>query len=156
MNIYDNLETLKMKLPNPAVPGGVYSPVRQITPGLYYVSGCGPSLNGAPVKTGKLGKEITLFEGQEAARACALNILANIHKALGNLNRVTGIVKILGFVSSEPTFDQQPQVINGASELLCNVFGSEIGLAARSAIGTNVLPGDIPVEIELMFTAHKE
>jgi enamine deaminase RidA (YjgF/YER057c/UK114 family) len=156
MNVYDNLNALQIKLPLPAAPGGVYAPVKQILPGLYYVSGCGPCLEGVPTKTGKLGQELTLTEGRDAARACALNLLAAIEAELGDLNRVTNLGKILAFVASDSSFYQHPEVVNGASELLRDVFGAKVGLPARSAIGVNVLPGNIPVEIELMFTAREK
>lgn len=96
-----------------------------------------------------MGKDLTLEQGQEAARQTMINLLAVLKKHIGDLDRINRIVKVLGFVNSTPDFTDQPLVINGASELLEEVFG-ERGKHARSAIGTNVLPFDIPVEIEMI------
>ena len=151
MCVYEKLQAMGITLPKAPPKGGVYAPVKLFGEKLAYVSGCGPDLNGVLFKTGKLGRELTLEEGQEAAKCCALNILALIHENVGDLNQVKTIAKTLGFVACEPDFYQQPQVINGASLFLEELFGTEIGLGARSAIGTNVLPGNIPVEIEILI-----
>lgn len=100
---------------------------------------------------GRVGGELTLEQGQEMARRCALNILANLHHTLGDLNRIRRFVKVLAFVNSTDDFDRQPAVVNGASGLIRDIFGEEAGLPARSAIGVNVLPGNIPVEIEMLL-----
>ena len=151
MCVYDKLKSLGITLPTAPPKGGVYVPVREFGNSLVYVSGNGPDINGEPYKRGKLGKELTLEEGKEAARLCALNILASLHSQIGDLNRIKSFVKVLGLVASTDEFFEQPQVMNGATELFEAVFGSEVGLAARSAIGTNVLPGNIPVEVELLL-----
>ncbi|MCL2425264.1 MAG: RidA family protein [Oscillospiraceae bacterium] len=151
MCVYDKLNELGVELPKMPPKAGVFVFVKEFGHKLAYVSGCGPDINGELFKKGKLGQEITLEEGQEAARNCAVNMLTLIHNHVGDLNKVKNIVKVLGFVASSDTFFEQPKVINGCSEFLENLFGSEIGLGARSAIGTNVLPGNIPVEIELLF-----
>ena len=151
MCVYEKLAKLGVQLPEAPPKGGVYLPVKYFCEKLAYVSGNGPDVGGVAFKRGKLGRDLTLEEGREAARLCAINILAVIHANLGDLNKVKSIVKILAFVASDSEFFEQPQVINGASEFLSEVFGPEIGLGARSAIGTNVLPGNIPVEIELLF-----
>ena len=151
MCVYEKLATLGIQLPHAPPKGGVYLPVKSFCEKLVYVSGTGPDVNGKAVKKGKLGKELTLEEGREAARLCAINILATIHTNLGDLNQIKSIVKTLAFVASDSEFYEQPQVINGASEFLEEVFGPEVGLSVRSAIGTNALPGNIPVEIELLF-----
>jgi len=151
MCVYEKLKSLGIELPKAPPSGGVYVPVKTFGEKLAYVSGNGPDINGELFKKGKLGRELTLEEGREAARRCALNILAVIHKSIGDLNQIKCIVKTLAFVASVDTFYDQPQVINGASEFFEEVLGTEVGLGARSAIGTNVLPGNIPVEIELLF-----
>lgn len=116
---------------------------------LLFVSGQGPVRDGVPVVTGKVGGEVSEAQAYDAARLCALNSLAVLAEALGGLDRVTRVVKLLGFVASVPGFTRQPYVINGASDLLAEIFGADNG-HARSAIGTNVLPFDIPVEIEIV------
>jgi len=151
MCVYEKLQSMGVTLPKAPAKGGVYAPVKLFGEKLAYVSGCGPDLDGVLFQKGKLGRDLTLEEGQEAAKCCALNILALIHENIGDLNQVKTIAKTLAFVASEPDFYQQPQVVNGASVFLEEVFGSEVGLGARSAIGTNVLPGNIPVEIELLI-----
>jgi enamine deaminase RidA (YjgF/YER057c/UK114 family) len=94
--------------------------------------------------------EYTVEQGQEAARYCILNLLANLQAKIGDLNRIKRIVKMLCFVAGSDTFYAQPQVANGGSQLLIDIFGTEAGCCARSAIGVNALPGNIPVEIELL------
>jgi enamine deaminase RidA (YjgF/YER057c/UK114 family) len=149
MDIYDRLEQLAVKLPDPPARGGIYTPVKQSGKQLY-VSGQGPNVNGRPAYTGKAGAERTVEEAQEAARICALNMLSVLNEYVGDLNRVKGVVKLLGFVESAPGFNEQPRVINAASQLLVDIFGDE-GWHARSAIGANELPSDITVEIEGIF-----
>jgi len=106
-------------------------------------------MDGKPVYHGRVDDVLSLEQGQEAARVTMLNLLAIIREELGSLERVRRIVKVLGFVASAPDFREQPRVLNGASELLLQVFGED-GRHARSAIGVNVLPFDIPVEIEMI------
>ena len=122
-------------------------PVRRVGR-LVYTAGCGPNI-GSDVLAGKLGVEFSVDQGQDAARRCVMNLLSVLHAHLGNLNRIKSVVKLLGFVAGTADFSQQPEVMNGASQLLNEVFG-ERGRHARSAIGTNALPGNIPVEIELI------
>jgi enamine deaminase RidA (YjgF/YER057c/UK114 family) len=102
------------------------------------------------VFTGKVGGDRTIEEGAEAAKLCALNILAQAQKYLGDLGRIKSVVKVLGFVASAPGFNDQPKVINGASQLFIDLFG-DAGRHARSAIGVNELPGNISVEVEAIF-----
>jgi enamine deaminase RidA (YjgF/YER057c/UK114 family) len=149
MGVYEKLKTLGLELPAPSPRGGLYAPVRQAGT-MLYVSGQGPTEGGKPLFTGKLGREISIEQGQAAARRCVLNGLAALHEYLGDLDKIAGVVKVLGFVASAPGFNSQPMVINGGSQLLIDLFG-EKGWHARSAIGTNELPGDIPVEIEFIF-----
>ena len=112
---------------------------------MVYVSGCGPVIDDAI--GGKLGKDFTTEQGQEYARNCMLNVLAVLHAEVGDLNKVRA-VKILTFVASADDFTEQPQVANGGSQLLMDLYGD---VPARSAIGVNVLPGNIPVETEALF-----
>ena len=143
------LAELGLRLPEPPPPGGIYVPFRQ-TGNLVYTAGNGPTIGGLPQWKGKLGAGVSIEQGQEAARLCVLNILAGLRVFLGDLDRVQRIIKVLGFIASTADFHRQPEVLNGASSLLIGIFG-EAGKHARSAIGTNVLPGDIPVEIELIL-----
>lgn len=149
MSVYKRLQELGIALPPPPPLGGLYTPYKRVG-NLVYTAGQGPIVDGNPVMTGKLGAELTIEQGQEAARICAVNILSIMHKYLGDLNKITNVVKLLAFVASTPQFFDQPQVINDGSKLFLDVFG-ENGRHARSAIGTNVLPGNIPVEIEAIF-----
>jgi enamine deaminase RidA (YjgF/YER057c/UK114 family) len=112
-----------------------------------YVSGQVPLVEGKPVCTGRLGGDVGLEEGQAAAQRCAINLIAVLKGELGDLSRVTRVVKVTGFVASEPGFTDQPKVVNGASELLGEVFGDR-GLHARSAVGVAGLPLGVPVEVE--------
>ena len=115
-----------------------------------YVSGHGPKdASGRLVQTGKLGDGVSIEQGYEAARWATAQCLASLKHAIGSLDRVERFVKILGFVASAPTFDQQPAVMHGCTDLLVEVFGDR-GRHARSAIGTNVLPNDQSVEIEMI------
>lgn len=117
---------------------------------LLYISGHGPTdVNGKPLHTGKLGNDLTIDEGYQAARLCGINILSSIADYIGDLDRVDYIVKALGIVASSPDFFDQPAVMNGFSDVMVEVFG-ERGLHARSAMGTNTLPNNTPVEIELI------
>jgi enamine deaminase RidA (YjgF/YER057c/UK114 family) len=149
MSVYDNLIKMGIELPSPPAKGGIYLPVRQVG-NLIFTSGVGPTVNGNPAFVGKVGKDLTIEEGQAAARIVAINILSILHQYLTDLNRIRQVVKILGFVASAENFGRQPQVINAASQLFVDVFG-ENGQHARSAIGTSELPGNIPVEIEGIF-----
>jgi len=116
---------------------------------LLFLSGNGPTWEGK-TWSGQVGKEYTTEQGAEAARNCALNLLSAARSALGSLDKVKRVVKVLGMVNSAPGFSQQPQVINGCSDLLVQVFGDN-GRHARSAVGMAALPGNIPVEIELIL-----
>lgn len=118
---------------------------------LLYTSGHGPERedDGTPIWTGKLGKDLTVEEGYLAARECGIILLAQLKHYLGDLERVDQIVKALGLVASAEDFYQQPQVMHGFSDLMVEVLG-ERGKHARSAMGTNVLPKNIPVEIEMI------
>jgi enamine deaminase RidA (YjgF/YER057c/UK114 family) len=116
------------------------------------VSGHGPAklTDKTPVE-GKVGDKLTLEQGKEAARAVGLNILSTVRSTLGSLDKVKRLVKTLGMVNCTPDFQDQPQVINGFSELMAEVFGEDAGVGARSAVGMGSLPSNIPVEIECEF-----
>lgn len=151
MCIYERMKELGIELPKPTVPMGVYFPAKEFGEKFIYISGQGPIVDGKPLYVGKVGKELSLKEGQKAAYACMLNILSVLNEKIKDLNRIKSVVKILGFVACTDDFYDQPKVINAASQLLVDIFGEEIGKASRSAVGTNVLPSNIPVEIEALF-----
>lgn len=116
---------------------------------LIYCSGAAPVKDGKHLYNGKLGKDVTVEQGYDAAREAAINLLSVLKFELGDLDRVTSVVKLLGFIASADDFYSQPAVMNGASDLMVAVFG-EAGKHARAAIGTNTLPGNLPVEIEMI------
>ena len=147
-SIDERLAELGISLPSVSKPVAAYVPA-VITGNLVYTSGQLPFTDGALPATGKLGADVHDETGKALARQCALNALAAIESVIGSLDRVTRIVKVVGFVASEPTFTGQPGVINGASEVLGEIFG-EAGAHARSAVGVPVLPLDSPVEVELI------
>lgn len=149
MNVYEKLQEMNITLP-PAPPrGGMYTSCKAFGQGLYYVSGCGPVID-QPI-AGCLGREFDVPQGQEYARNCMLNVLAVLQATIGDLNKVKSVVKITTFVQSTDDFHDQPAVANGGTQLLKDLFGEEVGLPSRSAIGTNALPGSIPVETEALF-----
>ncbi|BFT69258.1 RidA family protein [Paenibacillus sp. P36] len=147
-NIEQRLQELGITLPPSLEPRFTYIPCNQ-TGNLIYLSGQDCRINGELMYEGKLGREVTIEQGQAAARQTIINCLAVMKGHLGDLDRVVKIVKMLAFVNSAPGFGDQPYVINGASDLLVDVFG-EKGKHARSAIGTSDLPFHTPVEIELI------
>ena len=150
MDVYARLKELNLTLPDPPPAGpGINVPVKQVG-NLLFVSGHTPKVNGEPVLLGKVGSDRTVEEGQEAARIIVLNVLAQLHRFLGDLNKIKSVVKTLGFVQSAEGFSQQPQVINAASGMLKDIWG-DAGVGTRSAIGVNQLPRNFPVEIEFMF-----
>lgn len=135
-------------LPPSPEPRFTYVPCKR-TGNLLYLSGQDCRINGELMYEGKVGSDLTIEQGQEAARQVIINCLAVLKGYLGDLDRVVQIVKLLGFVNSAPDFGDQPYVMNGASDLLVEVFG-ENGRHARSAIGTSDLPFHTPVEIEII------
>jgi enamine deaminase RidA (YjgF/YER057c/UK114 family) len=143
----ERLAELGIELPHAPPPAASYVPwVR--TGNLVMTAGQIPVSGGVPVSTGLLGAELTLEQGQAAARQCAINVMAQLKAAVGDLSRITRLVKITVFVASTPDFHEQHLVANGASELLGQVFGDEVGTHARSAVGVAVLPTNVPVEVE--------
>jgi enamine deaminase RidA (YjgF/YER057c/UK114 family) len=142
------LEDLGIVLPEASSPVANYvNAVR--TGNLFFLAGKGPGLPDGSFITGKVGQDLTIEQGKEAARMVAINQLAVLKAELGDLNRVKRIVKVLGMVNCGPDFTHQPQVINGFSDLMVEVFG-EKGKHARSAVGMNALPMNIAVEVELI------
>lgn len=148
MEIEAKLKELGITLPKPPGPVAVYVPAVQVGD-LLFLSGTTCYVDGEFLYTGRVGEELTLEEGYAAARQTALNLLSVIQATLGDLDRVERVVKLNGYVNSAREFDRQPEVINGASELLEEVFG-ERGRHARTALGVSALPAHIPVEIELI------
>ncbi len=145
------LKELNLTLPAPGRPMARYKMAVRVG-NMLYVSGHGPSrTSGSTPLTGRCGQDLTMEQGKESARAVGLNILATVRDQLGSLDRVKRLVKTLGMVNSTPDFTQHPQVINGFSELMAEVFGEDAGVGARSAVGMGGLPNNIPVEVECIF-----
>ena len=147
----DRLTELGIELPEVAPPVAAYVPA-VVTGSYVYTSGQLPFVSGELPASGKVGDRVGLVPAEDAkgyARTCVLNALAAVRAEIGSLDRVTRIVKLVGFVASDPSFTGQPGVINGASELLGEIFG-DAGRHARSAVGVAALPLDAPVELELV------
>jgi enamine deaminase RidA (YjgF/YER057c/UK114 family) len=142
------LRELGLELPAVPEPAGSYVPATR-TGALIFTAGQLPFEEGELHTTGKVGDGVSPEKAREAARLCALNALAAAASEAGGINRIARVVKVTGFVASAPNFNRQPEVINGASELIGEVFG-EAGLHARSAVGVAELPLDAPVEVELV------
>jgi len=141
------LNQLKLALPAVPKPVAAYIPAKQ-SGKLVFTAGQLPMVNGELISKGLLGQDVDIDEANNAARICTLNALAAIKGVIGDLDRIKQIVRVVGYVASVPTFTQQPAVVNGASELLLEIFG-ENGKHARSAVGMAVLPLNASVEIEL-------
>ena len=150
MSAEANLASLNIELPQAPKPVGVYKPI-VIVGNMAYLSGHGPLRPDKTLITGRLGEDMDVAAGYEAARVTGLGLLATLRGELGSLDKVKRVVKLLGLVRCTDEFDAQPAVINGCSELLRDVFGEDFGVGARSALGTNALPGKIAVEIEAIF-----
>lgn len=151
MSIETRLAELGIVLPEPAAPVAAYVPV-VIAGGLAYVSGQVSFVDGT-LRKGRLGADVSLEQGIEAAQGCGLMILAQLKAALGSLDRVERVVKLGAFVSSTPDFTDQPKVANGASELMVAVFG-EAGKHARSAVGVPSLPLGVAVEVDAIVAVR--
>jgi len=147
MRIEQELQKMGLSLPTPK-PVAAYIPAVRVGE-LVFTAGQGPMVDGKPKYIGKLGREVTEEQGYQAAQLCIVNCLACVKSVIGDLDKIEQIVKLLGFVASVDGFTRQPWVMNGASELLVKLFGDK-GKHARSAIGTNQLPMDIPVEVEMI------
>ena len=145
----DRLAELGITIPPVAKPVAAYVPA-VVSGNLVFTSGQLPFRDGALPATGKVGAEVDAETAKDFARLCVLNGLAAADGVIGSLERITRVIKVVGFVASDPSFTGQPGVINGASELLGEIFG-EAGAHARSAVGVAALPMDAPVEVEFVF-----
>jgi enamine deaminase RidA (YjgF/YER057c/UK114 family) len=148
MNVYDTLKSLNITLPPVAIPAAAYVPFVK-TGSLVFLSGHIAKRDGKPW-VGQLGKDMGTTEGQQAARAIAIDLLGTLHAAVGDLNQVKRIVKVMSLVNSTGDFTEQHLVTNGCSELLGQVFGPQVGAHARSAYGVAQIPMGACVEIELI------
>lgn len=146
MSIGQRLQELAIELPAAVAPAGLYRPAVRVGD-LVFLSGAGPVRPDGSLVTGKVGGDVSVEEARDAARLTGLQILAALNEELGGLDGVTQVVKLLGMVNCAPGFNRTPQVIDGCSELLIEVFG-ERGRGARSAVGMAELPFDTVVEIE--------
>lgn len=148
--IEERLKELQLELPNPSSPGANYVPFVR-TGNLVFITGQLSQWNGEKRFMGKLGREFGIEEGKQAARLCALNLIAHLKAAVdGDLDRVTRCVRVAGFVNSMPDFLAHSQVMNGASDIFVDVFG-EAGRHSRMAVGVAALPYDVAVEVEAVF-----
>ena len=146
----ETLTALGLELPPTPKPGGIYKPVL-VHGGLAYVSGHPPRSSDGALIQGRVGADLSLEEGKGAARQVGLGILATLRAGLGSLDRISGVVKVLGMVNATQDFVDHPKVINGCSELFAEVFGEEKGIGVRSAVGMGSLPDNIAVEVEAIF-----
>ena len=148
--IASRLEELAIELPAPATPSANYVPCKRVG-NLMYVSGQVPTLRGKDIVVGKLGENVSLEQGREAAKLCAINLLAQLSQALGgDLGRVKSVVRLGGFVNATASFVDHPKIINGASDLMVAVFG-DAGRHVRVAVGAPSLPRNVAVEVEAIF-----
>lgn len=150
MSAEAKIKELGIELPPAPPKGGVYKPLVVVN-NLAYLSGHGPYQSDGTYITGRLGEDMTLEQGQAAARQVGLALLATIKAELGSLDKVKRVIKTLALVNCTNDFVEQPQTINGFSELFGEVFGEDCGIGARSAMAANVLPGNIAVEIEVIL-----
>lgn len=148
-SIEARLAGLGLELPQPAAPAASYVPVIRVG-NMLFVSGQLPSWNGEIRFKGKLGAGVSVEEGQEAARLCALNLLAQVKASCGSLDAIRRCVKLGGFVACTPDFVDQPKVVNGASQLMLDALG-DVGRHARFAVGAPALPFDVSVEVDGIF-----
>ncbi|MER7796326.1 RidA family protein [Microbacterium sp. NPDC096154] len=150
MSVSQRLDALGIELPSVVPPVAAYIPAKAHGE-VVQTSGQLPMVAGALPATGKVGAEVSPEDAAGLARTCALNAIAAAAAAVGGVDRLTGVLKVTGFVASDPSFTGQPAVINGASEVLGEIFGED-GRHSRSAVGVAVLPLDAPVEVEVAFT----
>ena len=150
MDVYQRMKELGVKLPEQPEGGGTYAHVKAFGGNLAYVAGCGPELDGKQNYTGRVGIEVTVEQGQQCAADCVRNILRALELFTGDLNRVKSFVKMTAFVVCEPDFQRGPEVANGATKLLCDLYGRERGLPVRTTVGVNALTEGFPVEIEVL------
>ena len=152
MSAEDRVKELDLDLSNPPKPAGNYVPAIRVG-NIVYLSGHGPVRPDGTSVTGKVGAELSVEEGYDAARLVGIGLLSSLKAQLGSLDRVRRVVKTLGMVNAAPDFTDHPQVINGASDIFRQVFG-ENGVGARSAVGMGSLPFQIPVEVEMIIEAE--
>src|SRR4051812_11022140 len=150
MSPEERIKELNLELPAAPKPVAVYKPL-VVAGNMAYVSGHGPLKSDKSLITGRVGADLDLAAGKEAARQVGLAILATLRAQLGSLDRAKRLIKVLGMVNSTAEFKEHPAVINGCSELFAEIWGPENGLGARSAVGMGSLPGNIAVEIEAIF-----
>lgn len=148
----NKIKELGLEFPPAPKPAGVYRPIL-IVGKFLYVSGQGPVKNDGTLITGRVGDNLNMEEGKLAARQVGLTMLSTIQTHFGDIDKVKRVVKVLGMVNSTPDFGKHPLVINGFSELMAEVFGSENGIGVRSAVGM-MLPDNVAVEIEAMFELY--
>ena len=146
----ENFDTLQLELPPAPAPKGVYKPCL-IVENFIYVSGHGPYMPDGSLMTGRIGKEVDMEFGKQAAQQTGLAILSTLKASLGSLNKIKRVVKVLGMVNCVDSFQEHPTIINGCSELFAKIWGEEHGVGVRSAVGMGSLPSNISVEIEAMF-----
>lgn len=152
-NAEDQLMRLGLSLPPAPKPLGVYKPC--LMDGKYlYLSGHGPVLNDKTLIIGRIGKDLDIEQGKQAAQQVGLTMLSTIRTHIGSLDKIKRVIKILGMVNCTPEFERHPYVINGCSELFAEVWGEENGVGVRSAVGFGSLPDNIPVEIEALFELY--
>ena len=150
MNADEQFEKTGLSLPPAPEPKGLYKPC--LIDGKHlYLSGHGPFRDDSSLIKGRIGIDLTKEEGKLAARQVGLAMLSTIKHNLGSLNRIKRVIKVLGMVNCVPEFEQHPYIINGCSELFAAVWGSDLGVGVRSAVGFGSLPDNIPVEIEALF-----
>jgi enamine deaminase RidA (YjgF/YER057c/UK114 family) len=145
--VEEKILELGLELPKISTPIASYIPAKKVG-NLVFTSGQLPMVNGELTNTGFLGKEVSIEDANRAAQVCTLNALAAVKGLIGDLDLIKSIIRVVGYVASTPEFTKQPAVVNGASDLLLQIFGDE-GKHARSAIGVSALPLNAPVEIEL-------
>ena len=148
----ERIKALGLVLPPAPPPAGMYKPIL-VVDNFLYISGQGPMNTDGTYSTGRVGDDLGLEDGKRAARQVALTMLATITAHFGDVNQIKRLVKTLGMVNCTPNFSDQPLVINGFSELMADVFGTDNGVGVRSAVGM-MLPGQVVVEIEAMFELH--
>ena len=150
MSAEKKIKKLNLELPPAPTPIGVYIPLLVVGK-TCYVSGHGPLLPDKTLIRGRIGQDMDAEQGKLAARQVGLAILATLKSHLGSLNKVKRVIKVLGMVNADPSFEKHPYIINGCSELFAEVWGKENGIGVRSAVGMGSLPDNIPVEIEAIF-----
>lgn len=155
MTAEENFAKLNLALPPAPAPKGVYKPAL-IVDKFIYVSGHGPVQTDGNLIFGRIGDDMDIEAGKLAARQVGLTILATLKTALGSLDKIKRVVKILGMVNCTGDFGSHPYVINGCSELFADIWGTENGIGVRSAVGMGSLPENIPVEIEVLFELNED